>query len=210
MNFIFLGPPGAGKGTLAAQVAEEYKIPQISTGDIFRENIKNETELGKKVKAIMDAGGLVGDDVVLEIVEDRLKKDDCKNGFILDGFPRTMPQAEAFEKLGIEVKVVNFEVNNDLIIARLSNRRVCKNCKQNYNVKFMPPKVEGVCDKCGGELFTREDDKLESITHRLEVYRKETEPLIDFYRNLNKMTDIDSARDSQEVLVDFRKLFPAK
>ena len=210
MNFIFLGPPGAGKGTLAAQVAEEYKIPQISTGDIFRENIKNETELGKKIKAIMDAGGLVGDDVVLEIVEDRLKKDDCKNGFILDGFPRTIPQAEAFEKLGIEVKVVNFEVNNDLIIARLSNRRVCKNCKQNYNVKFMPPKVEGVCDKCGGELFTREDDKLESITHRLEVYRKETEPLIDFYRNLNKMTDIDSARDSQEVLVDFRKLFPAK
>ena len=210
MNFIFLGPPGAGKGTLAAQVAEEYKIPQISTGDIFRENIKNQTELGKKVKAIMDAGGLVGDDVVLEIVEDRLKKDDCKNGFILDGFPRTIPQAEAFEKLGIDVKVVNFEVNNDLIIARLSNRRVCKSCKANYNVKFMPPKVEGVCDKCGGELFTREDDKLESITHRLEVYRKETEPLIGFYRNLNKMTDIDSARDSQEVLVDFRKMFPAK
>ena len=210
MNFIFLGPPGAGKGTLAAQVAEEYKIPQISTGDIFRENIKNQTELGKKVKAIMDAGGLVGDDVVLEIVEDRLKKDDCKNGFILDGFPRTIPQAEAFEKLGIDVKVVNFEVNNDLIIARLSNRRVCKSCKANFNVKFMPPKVEGVCDKCGGELFTREDDKLESITHRLEVYRKETEPLIDFYRKLNKMTDIDSARDSKEVLVDFRKMFPAK
>ena len=210
MNFIFLGPPGAGKGTLAAQVAEEYKIPQISTGDIFRENIKNQTELGKKVKAIMDAGGLVGADGVLEIVEDRLKKDDCKNGFILDGFPRTIPQAEAFEKLGIDVKVVNFEVNNDLIIARLSNRRVCKSCKANFNVKFMPPKVEGVCDKCGGELFTREDDKLESITHRLEVYRKETEPLIGFYRNLNKMTDIDSARDSQEVLVDFRKMFPAK
>ncbi|MCI5831140.1 MAG: adenylate kinase [Spirochaetia bacterium] len=208
MNFIFLGPPGAGKGTLAAQVAEEYKIPQISTGDIFRGNIKNQTELGKKVKAIMDAGGLVGDDVVLEIVEDRLKKDDCKNGFILDGFPRTIPQAEAFEKLGIDVKVVNFEVNNDLIIARLSNRRVCKSCKANFNVKFMPPKVEGVCDKCGGELFTREDDKLESITHRLEVYRKETEPLIDFYRKLNKMTDIDSARDSKEVLVDFRKMFP--
>ena len=208
MNFIFLGPPGAGKGTLAAQVAEEYKIPHISTGDIFRANIKNQTELGKKVKAIMDAGGLVGDDVVLEIVEDRLKKADCKNGFILDGFPRTIPQAEAFEKLGIDVKVVNFEVNNDLIIARLSNRRVCKSCKANFNVKFMPPKVEGVCDKCGGELFTREDDKLESITHRLEVYRKETEPLIDFYRKLNKMTDIDSARDSKEVLVDFRKMFP--
>ncbi|MCI5524129.1 MAG: adenylate kinase [Treponema sp.] len=210
MNFIFLGPPGAGKGTLAAQVAEEYKIPQISTGDIFRENIKNQTELGKKVKAIMDAGGLVSDDVVLEIVEDRLKKDDCKNGFILDGFPRTIPQAQAFEKLGIPVQVVNFEVENQLIIDRLSNRRVCKECKANYNVKFLPPKVEGKCDKCGGELFTREDDKLESITHRLEVYRKETEPLIDFYRNLNKMTDINSGRDSSEVLVDFKKLFPAK
>lgn len=207
-NFIFLGPPGAGKGTLAAQVAEEYGIPQISTGDIFRENIKNQTELGKKVKAIMDAGGLVSDDVVLEIVEDRLKKDDCKNGFILDGFPRTIPQAEAFEKLGIEVKVVNFEVDNELIIARLSNRRVCKNCKANFNVKFSPSKVEGICDKCGGELITREDDKLESITHRLEVYRSETEPLIAFYRNLNKMTDIDSARDSSLVLVDFKKLFP--
>ena len=210
MNFIFLGPPGAGKGTLAAQVAEEYKIPQMSTGDIFRENIKNQTELGHKVKAIMDAGGLVSDDVVLEIVEDRLKKDDCKNGFILDGFPRTIPQAQAFEKLGIPVQVVNFEVENQLIIDRLSNRRVCKECKANYNVKFLPPKVEGKCDKCGGELFTREDDKLESITHRLEVYRKETEPLIDFYRNLNKMTDINSGRDSSEVLVDFKKLFPAK
>ena len=210
MNFIFLGPPGAGKGTLAAQVAEEYGIPQISTGDIFRENIKNQTELGKKVKAILDSGGLVSDDVVLEIVEDRLKKDDCKNGFILDGFPRTIPQAEAFEKLGIDVKVVNFEVDNDLIIARLSNRRVCQNCKANYNVTFMPPKVEGKCDKCGGELFTREDDKLESITHRLEVYRKETEPLIEFYKKLGKITDIDSARDSSLVLVDFKKLFPKK
>ncbi len=210
MNFIFLGPPGAGKGTLAAQVSEEYKIPQISTGDIFRENIKNQTELGKKVKAVIDAGGLVSDDLVLEIVGDRLKKDDCKNGFILDGFPRTIPQAEAFEKLGIPVQVVNFEVNNQLIIDRLSNRRVCKECKANYNVKFMPPKVEGKCDKCGGELFTREDDKIESITNRLEVYRKETEPLIDFYRKLDKMVDIDSARDSKEVLVDFKKLFPVK
>ena len=210
MNFIFLGPPGAGKGTLAAHVSEEYRIPQISTGDIFRENIKNQTELGKKVKAVIDAGGLVSDDLVLEIVGDRLKKDDCKNGFILDGFPRTIPQAEAFEKLGIPVQVVNFEVNNQLIIDRLSNRRVCKECKANYNVKFMPPKVEGKCDKCGGELFTREDDKIESITNRLEVYRKETEPLIDFYRKLDKMVDIDSARDSKEVLVDFKKLFPVK
>ena len=208
MNFIFLGPPGAGKGTLASQVASEYGIPQISTGDIFRENIKNQTELGKKVKAIMDSGALVNDETVLEIVEDRLKKDDCKAGFILDGFPRTIPQAEAFEKLGIDVKVVNFEVGNELIIERLSNRRVCKNCKANYNVKFMPPKVEGKCDKCGGELFTREDDKIEAITHRLEVYRNETEPLIGFYKKLGKITDIDSARDSSQVLVDFKRLFP--
>ena len=208
MNFIFLGPPGAGKGTLASQVASDYGIPQISTGDIFRENIKNQTELGKKVKAIMDSGALVNDETVLEIVEDRLKKDDCKGGFILDGFPRTIPQAEAFEKLGIDVKVVNFEVGNDLIIERLSNRRVCKNCKANYNVKFMPPKVEGKCDKCGGELFTREDDKIEAITHRLEVYRNETEPLIGFYKKLGKITDINSARDSSEVLVEFKQLFP--
>lgn len=208
MNFIFLGPPGAGKGTLASQVASEYGIPQISTGDIFRENIKNQTELGKKVKAIMDSGALVNDETVLEIVEDRLKKDDCKAGFILDGFPRTIPQAEAFEKLGIDVKVVNFEVGNDLIIERLSNRRVCKNCKANYNIKFMPPKVEGKCDKCGGELFTREDDKIEAITHRLEVYRNETEPLIGFYKKLGKITDIDSARDSSQVLVEFKQLFP--
>ena len=210
MNFIFLGPPGAGKGTLAKEAAKAFNIPHISTGDIFRENIKNGTELGKKAKAIIDAGGLVSDEITIGLVKDRLSQPDTANGYILDGFPRTIPQAEAFEKLGIDVKVVNFEVDNDLIIARLSNRRVCKNCKANYNVKFMPPKVEGKCDKCGGELFTREDDKLESITHRLEVYRKETEPLIEFYKKLGKITDIDSARDSSLVLVDFKKLFPKK
>ena len=208
MNFIFLGPPGAGKGTLAVDVATEYGIPQISTGDIFRENIKNETELGKKVKAITASGGLVSDDIVVALVEDRIKKDDCKNGFILDGFPRTIPQAEAFEKICPDVKVINFEADNELIIARLSNRRVCKSCGANYNAKFRPPKVEGKCDKCGGELYTRDDDKLEAITHRLEVYREQTEPLIGFYKKLGKITDIESGRDSKEVFVDFKKIFP--
>jgi len=210
MNFIFLGPPGAGKGTLAGQVSEEYGIPHISTGDIFREAIKNQTPLGVKVKAIIDSGGLVSDDITCALVDDRLRKDDCKKGFILDGFPRTIPQAEALEKMVKDVKVVHFEVDDDLIIARLSNRRVCKKCGTNYNVRFMPPKQDGICDKCGGELYTRDDDKLESITHRLEVYREQTAPLIGFYRNLRKLTDIDSARDSQLVLVDFRKLFPNK
>jgi len=210
MNFIFLGPPGAGKGTLAGQVSEEYGIPHISTGDIFREAIKNQTPLGVKVKAIIDSGGLVSDDITCALVDDRLRKDDCKKGFILDGFPRTIPQAEALEKMVKDVKVVNFEVDDDLIIARLSNRRVCKKCGTTYNVRFMPPKQDGICDKCGGELYTRDDDKLESITHRLEVYREQTAPLIGFYRNLRKLTDIDSARDSQLVLVDFRKLFPNK
>lgn len=209
MNFIFLGPPGAGKGTLAGQVAGDYGIPHISTGDIFRENIKNKTPLGVKVKAVIDAGGLVSDEDTCALVQDRLSKDDCKKGFILDGFPRTIPQAEALEKICPDVQVVNFEVDNDLIIARLSNRRVCRNCGTNFNVKFRPTKVEGKCDNCGGDLYTRDDDKLEAITHRLEVYREQTEPLIGFYRKLNKITDIDSARDSSLVLVDFKKLFPS-
>ena len=182
MNFIFLGPPGAGKGSLAVKVAEEYKIPHISTGDIFRANIKNQTELGKKVDAIIKSGGLVSDDITCELVKNRLEEADCKNGFILDGFPRTIPQAEMFTSICNDVSVVNFEIADDVVIKRLSTRRVCKECKENYNIITLPPKKEGVCDKCGGELFQREDDKQESILHRMEVYREQTEPLIDFYR----------------------------
>lgn len=210
MNFIFLGPPGAGKGSLAVKVAEEYKIPHISTGDIFRANIKNQTELGKKVDAIIKSGGLVSDDITCELVKNRLKEADCKNGFILDGFPRTIPQAEMFTSICNDVSVVNFEIADDVVIKRLSTRRVCKECKENYNIITLPPKKEGVCDKCGGELFQREDDKQESILHRMEVYREQTEPLIDFYRKKSQITDIDGATQTSELLSEFKKLFPAK
>ncbi|MEE1165543.1 MAG: adenylate kinase [Treponema sp.] len=210
MNFIFLGPPGAGKGSLAVKVAEEYKIPHISTGDIFRANIKNQTELGKKVDAIIKSGGLVSDDITCELVKNRLEEADCKNGFILDGFPRTIPQAEMFTSICNDVSVVNFEIADDVVIKRLSTRRVCKECKENYNIITLPPKKEGVCDKCGGELFQREDDKQESILHRMEVYREQTEPLIDFYRKKSQITDIDGATQTSELLSEFKKLFPAK
>ena len=210
MNFIFLGPPGAGKGSLAVKVAEEYKIPHISTGDIFRANIKNQTELGKKVDAIIKSGGLVSDDITCELVKNRLEEADCKNGFILDGFPRTIPQAEMFTSICNDVSVVNFEIADDVVIKRLSTRRVCKECKENYNIITLPPKKEGDCDKCGGELFQREDDKQESILHRMEVYREQTEPLIDFYRKKSQITDIDGATQTSELLSEFKKLFPAK
>lgn len=210
MNFIFLGPPGAGKGSLAVKVAEDYKIPHISTGDIFRANIKNQTELGKKVDAIIKSGGLVSDDITCELVKNRLAEDDCKNGFILDGFPRTIPQAEMFTSICSDVAVVNFEIADEVVIKRLSTRRVCKECKENYNILTLPPKKEGVCDKCGGELFQREDDKQESILHRMEVYREQTEPLIDFYRKKNQITDIDGATQTAQLLDEFKKLFPCK
>ena len=191
-NFIFLGPPGAGKGSLAVKVAEDYKIPHISTGDIFRANIKAQTPLGVKVKAIIDSGSLVSDELTFELVKDRLAQDDCKNGYILDGFPRTIPQAEMLEKLVDDVKVVNFEIKDEIVIRRLSTRRVCKACGANFNVLTLPPKVEGICDKCGGELYQRDDDKQESILHRMDVYREQTEPLINFYKNKGKITDLET------------------
>ena len=206
-NFIFLGPPGAGKGSLAVKVAEEYKIPHISTGDIFRANIKNQTPLGVKVKAIIDSGSLVSDDLTCELVKDRLSQPDCKNGYILDGFPRTIPQAEMFTKICDDVKVVNFEIKDEIVIRRLSTRRVCKACGANFNVLTLPPKVEGVCDKCGGELYQRDDDKQESILHRMDVYREQTEPLINYYKNKGKITDLDASIETDILLGEFKKIF---
>ena len=206
-NFIFLGPPGAGKGSLAVKVAEDYKIPHISTGDIFRANIKAQTPLGVKVKAIIDSGSLVSDELTFELVKDRLAQDDCKNGYILDGFPRTIPQAEMLEGLVSDVKVVNFEIKDEIVIRRLSTRRVCKACGANFNVLTLPPKVEGVCDKCGGELYQRDDDKQESILHRMDVYREQTEPLINFYKEKGKITDLDASIETDILLGEFKKLF---
>ena len=206
-NFIFLGPPGAGKGSLAVKVAEAYKIPHISTGDIFRANIKAQTPLGVKVKAIIDSGSLVSDELTFELVKDRLAQDDCKNGYILDGFPRTIPQAEMLEGLVSDVKVVNFEIKDEIVIRRLSTRRVCKACGANFNVLTLPPKVEGVCDKCGGELYQRDDDKQESILHRMDVYREQTEPLINFYKNKGTITDLDASIETDILLGEFKKIF---
>ena len=206
-NFIFLGPPGAGKGSLAVKVAADYNIPHISTGDIFRDNIKRQTPLGVKVKAIIDSGSLVSDDLTCELVKDRLSQDDAKNGYILDGFPRTIPQAEMFAEICPDVKVVNFVISDDKVIKRLSTRRVCKACGANYNVLTLPPKVEGVCDKCGGELYQRDDDKQESILHRMDVYREQTEPLINFYKGKGTITDMDASIETDILLGEFKKIF---
>ena len=206
-NFIFLGPPGAGKGSLAVKVSEDYKIPHISTGDIFRANIKAQTPLGVKVKAIIDSGSLVSDELTFELVKDRLAQDDCKNGYILDGFPRTIPQAEMLEGLVSDVKVVNFEIQDEIVIKRLSTRRVCKACGANYNVLTLKPKVDGVCDKCGGELYQRDDDKQESILHRMDVYREQTEPLINFYKEKGKITDLDASIETDVLLGKFKEIF---
>ena len=207
MNFVFLGPPGAGKGSLAVKVAADYQIPHISTGDIFRANIKAQTPLGVKVKAIIDSGSLVSDELTFELVKDRLAQDDCKNGYILDGFPRTIPQAEMLDSLVADLKVVNFQIADEIVIGRLSTRRVCKACGANYNIKTLPPKVEGVCDKCGGELYQRDDDKQESILHHMDVYREQTEPLINYYKNKGKITDLDASIETDILLGEFKKIF---
>lgn len=210
MKIIMLGAPGAGKGTQAKKITSKYNIPHISTGDIFRMNIKNGTELGTKAKTYMDQGLLVPDELVVDLVVDRLKQDDCANGYVLDGFPRTIPQAEALAKIiGVDA-VVNFDIADEGVVERLSGRRVCKACGQNYHVKFLPTKVEGKCDACGEDLYTRDDDKIEAIQHRLEVYRSQTAPLIDFYKEKSLLTDIDARPAREVILEDFKKKFPCK
>ena len=207
MKLIFLGPPGAGKGTLAAQVAKEYGIPHISTGELFRTAIKNETPLGLRVKEIIQSGGLVSDDITIELVKERLNEKDCSEGFILDGFPRTIPQAKKKKKIVSIDGAVNFDIGDDEVVKRLSGRRVCKSCGQNYHVEFMPSKKGDRCDKCDGELYTRDDDKIESIKKRLEVYREQTAPLIDFYTERNLTKNVDARPATEKILEEFKSIF---
>lgn len=192
---VLLGAPGAGKGTQAKMLIEKYKIPQISTGDILRKAVAEGTPLGKEAKVIMDQGGLVSDKIVLGLVEERLKQPDTKDGFILDGFPRNTAQAEALDKIltsnGIPLTVaLNIDVDMNDLLKRLTGRRTCKGCQQMYNIHFSPPKQDGVCDKCGGQLFQRDDDKEDTIKKRLDVYQQQTAPLIDYYSNKNIMKTV--------------------
>ena len=205
MNLIFLGPPGAGKGTYAKRVIEKYNIPHISTGDIFREAIANKTELGKQVESIVKSGNLVPDELTNALVEERLQKQDCENGFILDGYPRTLNQAQALDAMLQKMHrtldgAIYFEVDEETVVNRISTRRTCSNCGKVYNIITLPPKVEGVCDDCGGKLIQRDDDKEEIVRSRYEVYIKNTSPLIEYYRNQNKLFTLDGTKGVEEVM----------
>ncbi|GAB6085477.1 adenylate kinase [Alkaliphilus crotonatoxidans] len=207
MRIILLGPPGAGKGTQAASIAEEFSIPHISTGDIFRYHIKEGTELGKKAKSFMDQGLLVPDELVVAIVEDRLKQQDCRDGFLLDGFPRTVVQAEALdavmEKMGVSLnKVINIEVDKQILVERAVGRRICKSCGATYHVKFNPSKTGEACEKCGGSLYQRDDDNEATVTRRIDVYLNETMPLIEYYQGRGKLAVIDGQQHIDKVYQD--------
>lgn len=215
MRIVFLGPPGAGKGTQAKMLIERYGIPQISTGDILRAAVKEGTPMGKKAKEYMDSGKLVPDEVVIGIMQDRLKEPDCAKGFILDGFPRTVAQAEALEKMLNDHhmpidKVVALDVPDDVLIERLTGRRTCKSCGQMYHVKFDPPKNAGKCDKCGGELFQRDDDKEETIKNRLSVYHAQTAPLLDFYGKKGMVAKINGTAIPDEIFNSLIKVLEGK
>jgi adenylate kinase len=201
MNLIFLGPPGVGKGTVAKYVMEAKGIPQISTGDLLRAAVKKGSTLGKQAKEYMESGRLVPDKLVIGLLKDRITEDDCKNGFILDGFPRTIPQAKALEESNVKIdKVMNFIASDRTVIERISGRRTCKKCNAIYHIKNIPPKVEGVCDKCGGELFQRDDDKPEKVQKRLEVYKEQTEPLIEFYKGKGILIDIKTEQSLDKIV----------
>ncbi|WP_028400876.1 adenylate kinase [Ectobacillus panaciterrae] len=211
MNLILMGLPGAGKGTQAEKIVAKYSIPHISTGDMFRAAIKEGTELGLQAKSFMDKGELVPDEVTIGIVRERLSKDDCVKGFLLDGFPRTVAQASALEGImeGLGKKidyVININVDSALLLKRLTGRRICKSCGATYHLIFNPPQVEGVCDKCGGELYQRSDDNEETVANRLEVNIKQTQPLLDFYGELGYVRNIDGEQEINKVFVDIDAL----
>lgn len=211
MKIIMLGAPGAGKGTQAKMIAKEYGIPHISTGDIFRANIKEGTELGKEAKTYMDAGQLVPDELTVKILLDRVAKDDCKNGYVLDGFPRTIPQAEvldeALTKLGDKIDfAIDVDVPDENIVRRMGGRRACVTCGATYHIEHVPPKTEGICDTCGSELILRDDDKPETVSNRLKVYHDQTQPLIDFYTRKGVLKSVDGTIDMMDVFASIKAI----
>ncbi len=208
-NLVLLGPPGAGKGTQASRIVADYGIPHVSTGDILRGAVKNQTPRGLEAKKYMDAGDLVPDSVVIGIVKDRLQEPDTAKGFLMDGFPRTIPQAEALDQALDDLdrtitKVVVILVDEEDLVKRLTGRRICRNCQAPYHVMFNPPATQDVCDKCGGELYQRDDDSEATVRNRLEVYRRQTEPLIDYYDRAGVVARIDGAKSPDEVYQDIR------
>lgn len=211
MRLLLMGAPGAGKGTQAALLKNAYNIPHVSTGDMFREAIKLDSELGRKVKTYMDKGELVPDSVTVEVMADRLAKDDCKDGFLLDGYPRTLKQGQELDlllkRLNIKLdKVFNFVVKEEILIRRILGRRVCKKCGAGYHVDTLKPKVEGVCDVCGGELISRKDDTYETIKNRISVYEKQTKPLVEYYEKQDLLVELDGSKDLNETFVEIKDI----
>ncbi len=210
MNIIFLGAPGAGKGTQAERVSEKYAIPAVSTGNIIREALRNGTPTGLQAKAYIDAGQLVPDEVVIGIIKERLAAPDCAGGFILDGFPRTIPQAEALDNMGVNIdKVIDIEVPDESIVRRMSGRRVCKNCGASYHTEYKKPVQEGICDHCGAGLTTRKDDAPETVLERLKVYHAETEPLKDYYKKTGKLFIVEGQEEVSDTVALVMKALEA-